>query len=111
MFVNNLQAKSGIFCLLSLLFLIISFANCDNANITQQNLPVNKVNTINVNNKIKLSNVSDKQTHEATEAPASSSDKVGLRKNIPNLNSKYETKSSSVTSSSLGLFPGSKKSE
>lgn len=99
MFNRNLRISSGLFCLLSFLFLIIiSHASDQIDNVTserRQQKSSNKVNSVNINNE------------SVTSTQTSKSDSL-VNKKYLNLNKKYETQSS-VTS--IGLFPGSKKSE
>lgn len=97
--------KSGLFCFLSLLLLVVSSAadgqlvdeNSSNKN-AQQN---SKINSIKVNKIV---------TSDSIEQPADT-DRVALSKNIPNVNKKYVTQSPVTSEAAAGLFKGSKKSE
>jgi predicted PurR-regulated permease PerM len=106
MFISTSRCTSGLFCLVSLLFLIIvSNASGQTDNVTnnrqqqQQQQNNNKINSININNK---------------KVPASSetqSDNLVLRQKHPNLNKKYETQSTVTSSLVSGIIFPSKKSE
>lgn len=120
MFMCNLRSKRDFFCLLTILFLLISSVNCQkNENLTgnnshpagkqqqqhqqhQQNI---KNKSININNKSVT--YGDKQKQLTNEEPISES--IVLKRNYSSLNNKYETQS--TVTSTIGLFRGSKKSE
>lgn len=102
MFISS-RRKSGLFCLLSFLLIVISSVdgqlddNAANKN-GQQN---NKINSIKVNKIV---------TSDSIEQPADS-DRVVLSKKYTNLNSKYVTQSSVTSGPRVGLYMGPKKSE
>lgn len=110
MFISTSRSTSGLFCLLSLLFLIIishasgqtdnvrSSSNSSNQQKQQNNK--NKINSINLNNKSVL-------TQEPLTAQ---SDNLVLSQKYSNLNKKYETQSPVTSSPTVYIFP-SKKSE
>lgn len=105
----NISRSSSVFfsfCLFSLL-LTIACVNGQNDNLSvpqqqQQQQPNSKINSININNRSVTNG-------DKPEAPAS--DSVVIKKKYSNLNSKYETQSTVTSTTSVGLFPGSKKSE
>lgn len=108
MIINSPRSTSIFFCfcLFSILLLPISCVNGQNdpQQQAQQQQQINsKVNSININSK-SVTNNADK-----LEAPAS--DSVVVKKKYSNLNNKYETQSSVTSTTSVGLYPGQKKSE
>lgn len=109
MIINILRSTSVFFsfCLFSFLLLTLTYVNGQNDNLPvpqQQQQPNSKVNSININNR-SVTNGNNKP-----EA-ATTSDNVVIKKKYSNLNSKYETQSTVTSTTSVGLFPGPKKSE
>ena len=107
MIINIVRSTSVFFsfCLFSFLLLTIAYVNGQNDNLSspaqQQQQPNSKVNSININNRSVTNGNKEPQA----------SDSVVIKKKYSNLNSKYETQSTVTSTTSIGLFPGPKKSE
>jgi outer membrane lipoprotein-sorting protein len=102
--ITPVRAQKARFFSLFLFLFTVSIASSQNeSSAHQQQQHLSKIKSINSDNKNGVTN-GEKRLHlEAI------SDSVVLRKNYSSLNSKYETQS--AVTSSIGLFPGSKKSE
>lgn len=102
MFISS-RRKSGLFCLLSFLFIIVSSVNgqLDENAANKNGLQNNKINSIKVNKIV---------TSDSIEQPADN-DRVVLSKKYSNLNSKYVTQSTVTSGPRVGLYMGPKKSE
>ena len=103
MFISS-RCKSGLFCLLSFLLIVISSVDGQllDENAANKNGQQIKINSIKVNKIV---------TSDSIEQPASDSDRVVLNKKYSSLNSKYVTQSSETSGPSVGLYMGPKKSE
>lgn len=103
MFVSS-RRSGGLFCLLSLLLIVVSSADGQlvNESTTNENgQQNNKVNSIKVNKIV---------SSDSIEQPADS-DRVVLSKKYSSLNSKYVTQSAVTSGPTDGLHMGPKKSE
>lgn len=112
MIINILRSTSVFFsfCLFSFLFITITYVNGQNDNLSvpqQQQQPNSKINSININNR----SVTNGNNKPEAAQQATTSDSVVIKKKYSNLNSKYETQSTVTSTTSVGLFPGPKKSE
>lgn len=110
MFISTSRSNSGIFCLLSLSFLVIfshASGQTDSVKSNRQQQQNNnyKINSININNK-SVSSIGLTQ-----EASTAQSDNLVLRQKHTNLNKKYELQSAVTSSPTTSYIFPSKKSE
>lgn len=110
MFISTPRSNSGIFCLLSLSFLVIlshASGQTDSVKSNRQQQQNNnyKINSININNK-SVSSIGLTQ-----EASTAQSDNLVLRQKHTNLNKKYELQSAVTSSPTTSYIFPSKKSE
>lgn len=109
MFISTSRSIRGIFCLLSLSFLlIVSYASGQTDNVKsnrqqQQNIN-NKINSININKSVSPNGLTQ-------EASTAQSDNLVLRQKHTNLNKKYEMQSAVTSSPTTSYIFPSKKSE